>query len=112
MQVSFQKRLLQWMLSGSVTVMRFIHFFGLCCAFCVSACVQQPERIVDAKIVSIRSLQSKLNIDTFVVTAQDEAGVSGKKTVRKLELNCRVGDVVKATVRGISLILDKNACVR
>lgn len=84
----------------------------LACSLLISACVQQPERIVDAKIVSIKSFQGKLNINKFVVTAQDETGVSGKKTVRKLELNCRVGDVVKATVRGISLTLDKNACVR
>ena len=78
----------------------------------MSACTQLPERTVDAKVVSIVSLQSRLNNDRFVVTAQDETGLSGKKSVKKLELDCRVGDVVKATVRGISLTLDDSACVR
>ena len=100
------------LLSGSLIGMRLIHFLGLGCALYLSACVQQPERIVDAKVISIASFQGKLHINKFVVTAQDGTGVSGQKIVRKLELNCRVGDVVKATVRGISLTLDKSACIR
>lgn len=100
------------MLSGSLILMRFIHCLGLCCALHVAACVQQPERIVDAKIVSIASFPSMKDFGKFVVTTQDDTGLSGQKIVRKLELNCRVGDTVKAAVRGISLTLDKSACIR
>jgi len=98
--------------NGSLCLMRFIHLLGLCSALHMSACGQLPERTVDAKVVSIVSSKSRFNNDRFVVTAQDETGLSGKKSVKKLELDCWVGDVVKATVRGISLTLDNSACVR
>jgi len=98
--------------NGSLCLMRFIHLLGLSGALHMLACAQLPERTVDAKVVSIVSSQSRLNNDRFVVTAQDETGLSGKKSVKKLELDCRVGDAVKATVRGISLTLDNSACVR
>jgi len=79
----------------------------------LSACSQQPKREVQAVVISIAEhANPKWDADELVVTARSQDGAFGSKSVLAARLNCRVGDWVRASARGVALTLDDRACVR
>ncbi len=79
----------------------------------LAACTEQPAKKVSALVVSIGEHSNpKWNADQVVVFARSEGGIVGSKPVLRTQLNCRIGDTVQGTVRGITLTLDARACER
>jgi hypothetical protein len=91
--------------------MKFHLGVALLCA--LSACSEQPKRETWAVVVNIAPHASpKWNADEMVVTARSQDGALGAKSVLTGRVNCRVGDTVHASARGIALTLDDRACER
>jgi hypothetical protein len=87
--------------------------FLFAAAIALTACSEQPQREVSADIVSIAPHPNpRWNANEMVVTARSPDGASGSKPVLMERLNCRVGDVVQASARGVSLTLDDRTCER
>ena len=87
--------------------------FALVAAAFVTACTEQPEREVSAVVLSIApQANPKWNPDKVVVTARSPDGAFGSKSILISRLNCKVGDTLQATARGVALTLNKNACER
>ena len=77
------------------------------------ACSAQPKRDVWAVVVDIRPhVSPKLNTDEWVVEGRTPDGLVATKSVLRIDLNCSVGDSVRATAQGISMTLDDHACQR
>jgi hypothetical protein len=82
-------------------------------AMALAACSQQPKRETWAVVVSIAPhANPRWNPDEVVVTARSVDGAVGTKSVLTARINCRVGDTVHASARGLALTLDDRACVR
>ena len=66
-----------------------------------------------AVVVSIAlHTNPKWHADEVVATARSQVGAFGAKSVLLEHLNCRVGDTVHASARGLALTLDDRACER
>lgn len=79
----------------------------------LSACSEQPKHEVRAVVVSIAAhANPKWDADEVVVTARSRDGAFGAKSVLAARLDCRVGDTVPASARGLALTLDASACER
>ncbi|WP_137861544.1 MULTISPECIES: hypothetical protein [unclassified Sphingomonas] len=79
----------------------------------LAACSEQPEREAWAIVVSIAPHPNpEWDSDEIVVTARTEDGAFGSKRVLIARLNCRVGDTVHGSARGLALKLDARACER
>jgi hypothetical protein len=77
-----------------------------------SACSEQPERKALAVVTDIAPRVSRWHSDQVLVTARSADGLVGSKLVDAARLDCRVGEKVQATARGVSLFLDARACQR
>jgi hypothetical protein len=73
-------------------------------------CAKQPQRDVSAKVIDISPPVSRWHADQVVVTVRGENGIVGMKLVPIAQLRCRVGDDVRASVRGVALSIDDKAC--
>ena len=79
----------------------------------LSACAPQPARQSWAAVVSIApAINPKWDSDRVIVTVRTQDGLVGTAAVPLARLACRVGDTVRVTAQGLSLTLDKGACVR
>lgn len=79
----------------------------------IAACSEQPARTVWAKVVSIAPpAQPKWHSDEVVVVVRTPDGTVGFANVPSARLACRVGDTVRATVRGIAMTLNAHLCER
>ena len=79
----------------------------------VAACTEQPTREVSAVVVSVAPYANpKWDTDKVIVTARSLDGAFGSKSVFIARLNCKVGDTVQASARGVALSIDANACQR
>jgi hypothetical protein len=77
----------------------------------LTACSDQPRHKAWAIVVSIAApANPKWDSDKLVVTARSQDGAMGQKFVPTARLNCRVGDTVHGSVKGIALTLDDHAC--
>lgn len=93
--------------------MRAVRVILLVAALTLAACTQQPKRQVSAVVVSIvANINPTGDGDEVIVTARSADGAFGKKFVPADRLNCRVGDTVHASVRGLALTLDNRAYQR
>ncbi len=87
--------------------------FLLVMAITLPACSEQPARMVSAVVVSTGEHSNpKWDADQVVVTARSEGGVVGSKPVLRTRLDCRIGDTIQATIRGVALTLNARACER
>jgi hypothetical protein len=87
--------------------------FALVAAAFVTACTEQPEREVQAVVLSIApQANPKWNPDEVVLTARSPDGAFGSKSILISRLNCKVGDTLQATARGVALTLNDHACER
>lgn len=94
-------------------IMQAIRFILIMSAITLAACSEQPRREVWAVVVSIAPhVSPKWDADEVVVTARSQDGAFGAKSVLTARLNCRVGDTVHASARGLALTLDGRACER
>lgn len=93
--------------------MRRLRLSLLTGAIALTACSEQPKREVSAVVVSIAPhVSPKWDADEVVITARSPDGSFGAKSVLRAGLNCRVGDRVKASARGLALTLNEHACER
>jgi hypothetical protein len=93
--------------------MRLLLLFALLATFVGSGCSKQPEHEVWAVVISIAPHSNpKFYPDELVVTAKSQQGIMGMKSVLATQLNCQVGDTVRAKARGLALELDARACKR
>ena len=92
--------------------MHAILFRLIAAAIALAACSEQPERETSAIVVNIApGFSPKWNTDEVQITAKSPDGLVVIKNVLKAQLKCRVGDRVRASVRGIVLKLDDRACI-
>ena len=77
----------------------------------VAACAKLPERTTSAVVVNLAASEGRFT-NRVIVTVRSGDGASGFKGVPLARLTCRIGDTVKVRERGVSLVIDKDACVR
>lgn len=77
----------------------------------IAACGNQPERTTSAVVVNLTAPEGRFT-NRVIVTVRSSDGSSGFKGVPLALLTCRVGDTVKVHERGVSLVLDEDACIR
>lgn len=71
----------------------------------------QPSHPAQARITGIRVHLSRVSGTLVTITAQADNTIPATLTVHTLHLKCRVGDVVPATKRGVSLYISRDACL-
>lgn len=77
------------------------------------SCTPQPQHDVSAVVVSMAPRANpRWNANKMVVTIRSPDGAVGSKSILIERLNCRVGDTVRATARGIALALNDGECER
>ena len=79
----------------------------------LTCCQPQPKRAVWAKVVSVSSpYNPKYRSGELLIEFESPNGLMGKETMQASLNRCQIGDFVRATVQGVTLKLDQNACLR
>lgn len=76
------------------------------------ACSEQPIRKTSAVVTDIAPRVSRWRTDEVLVTVRSEDGLIGSEFIEEARLTCRLGDKVRALVRGVALSLDGRTCHR
>ncbi len=93
--------------------MRTVGLTFLVVATFLAACSEQPVRQTSAVVVNIApGLSPRWDANNVQVTARNLDGLVAVKNVPLAKLKCRVGDTVSASVQGITLTLNDEACIR
>ena len=95
-----------------LAAMRMIGLSLVLATILPAACSKLPVRQTTAVVVNIApGRNGRWDTDKVQVTARSLDGLIAVKNVRLAELNCHVGDRVRASVQGISMMLDDWACI-
>lgn len=85
-------------------------FALIACLAVVAGCSRSPSRSTSVKIFAITPSVSFYLADRVTIHGRADNGLTVRKAVRVDQLDCRIGDVVPATVRGVSIHLPDGTC--